>query len=460
MNVALIGLGSMGYNLAKNIVSKNYQVNAYEKNKLVFETIKKDRIKSLCLFNSIKELINNTPSPRMVMLSLPADKIDECINELINYLNSKDIVADLGNSLYLRSIEREKLLKQYKISFLGIGVSGGPRGAKKGPAIMAGGSKNAWENVKYIFEDIAAKNGNESACCYFGSAASGHFVKLVHNGIEYALMQSLAEISNILEYAYGMNHNARAKKLKEVLRTQTSSFLLKITTEISNAKNNDNKYFIDLVENKIEQNGTGIWTINAALELGVSIPSIYEAVSTRSISHNFRCHSNSNNKNDNLLIENISNNKLALEEIIFFNFACSLYQGLNLINQSNNWDYFDFNIKDVFRSWSAGCILQGDYLNSISHKYKTSKKLDFEFLHNVIEEKCSHNIHSIREFNSNATKLGLPCPVLSANLSYYDLIFSNHKIGETIQLQRSFFGLHPIKDKKNKKKINPYWTKL
>lgn len=214
MNVALIGLGSMGYNLAKNIVSKNYKVNAYEKNKLVFENIKKDNIKNLCLFNSIKELIKNTPSPRMIMLSLPADKIDECINELINHLNSEDIVADLGNSLYLKSIEREKLLKQYNINFLGIGISGGPRGAKKGPAIMAGGSKSAWNNVKHIFEDIAAKNESHSACCYFGSAASGHFVKLVHNGIEYALMQGLAEISNILEYAYGMNHNARAEKLK------------------------------------------------------------------------------------------------------------------------------------------------------------------------------------------------------------------------------------------------------
>ena len=199
MNIALIGLGSMGYNLAKNMVSKNYQVNAFEKNMLIVENIKNDNIQNLYLLNSIQDLVDKTPSPRIIMLSLPADKIDKCINDLIDHLNPKDIIADLGNSSYLKSMEREKLLSRFNISFLGIGVSGGPRGAKNGPAIMAGGSKNAWEKVKNIFEDISAKNGNESACCYFGSSGSGHFVKLVHNGIEYALMEGLAEISNVLE---------------------------------------------------------------------------------------------------------------------------------------------------------------------------------------------------------------------------------------------------------------------
>ena len=121
---------------------------------------------------------------------------------------------------------------------------------------------------------------------------------------------------------------------------------------------------------------------------------------------------------------------------------------------------FDYKIDDVFKAWSAGCILQGNYLNFISQKYKTDKTLNFEFLFNLIEEKCSNKLRSIREFNSNAIKFGLPCPVLSSNLAYYDLIFSKHKIGETIQLQRSFFGLHPIKDKKSNNKIKPYWTKL
>ena len=459
MNIALIGLGSMGYNLAKNMVSKNYQVNAYEKNKLIVESINNDNIKNLCLLNSTKELIDKTPSPRIILLSLPANKIDECISDLINYLNPKDIIADLGNSLYLHSIEREKLLKDHNISFLGIGISGGPRGAKDGPAIMVGGSKSAWENVRCIFEDISAKIDNKSACCYFGSAGSGHFVKLIHNGIEYALMQGLAEISNILEHAYNMDNDLRAKKFEEILKTQSSSFLLKITSEIISAQNNNSQYFIDEVDNKIEQNGTGIWAIKAALELGVSIPSIYEAVSTRSLSNNFKQKSKVNN-NDQILSKKIGDVEIALEEIIFFNFACSLYQGLNLIKKSNVWDFFDYNIEDIFQAWSAGCILQGDYINSISQKYKNLKNLNFEFLHSLIEEKCSKKFKLIREFNSKGIRSGLPCPVLSSNLAYYDLIFSNHKIGETIQLQRSFFGLHPIKNKKDDNKIKPYWTKI
>ena len=459
MNIALIGLGSMGYNLAKNMVSKNYQVNAFEKNMLIVENIKNDNIQNLYLLNSIQDLVDKTPSPRIIMLSLPADKIDKCINDLIDHLNPTDIIADLGNSLYLKSMEREKLLSRHNISFLGIGVSGGPRGAKNGPAIMAGGSKNAWENVKNIFEDISAKNNDESACCYFGSSGSGHFVKLVHNGIEYALMEGLAEISNVLEFAYDMDNNQRAKRFKEVLQTQSSSFLLEITSEILNAKNINNEYFIDETDNKIGQNGTGIWTINAALELGVSIPSIYEAVSTRSISDSFDYKLEVNKKNQ-IVIAKVDDRELALEEIIFFNFVCSLYQGLSLIKESNVWDFFDYKIDDVFKAWSARWIVQGNYLNFISQKYKTDKTLNFEFLFNLIEEKCSNKLRSIREFNSNAIKFGLPCPVLSSNLAYYDLIFSKHKIGETIQLQRSFFGLHPLKDKKSNDKIKPYWTKL
>ena len=354
MNIALIGLGSMGYNLAKNMVSKNYQVNAFEKNMLIVENINNDNIQNLYLLNSIQDLVDKTPSPRIIMLSLPADKIDKCINDLIDHLNPTDIIADLGNSLYLKSMEREKLLSRLNISFLGIGVSGGPRGAKNGPAIMAGGSKNAWEKVKNIFEDISAKNDNESACCYFGSSGSGHFVKLVHNGIEYALMEGLAEISNVLEFAYDMDNNQRAKRFKEVLQTQSSSFLLEITSEILNAKNSNNEYFIDEADSKIGQNGTGIWTINAALELGVSIPSIYEAVSTRSISDSFN-YKFEVNKNNQIMIEKVDDRELALEEIIFFNFVCSLYQGLSLIKKSNVWDFFDYNIDDVFKSWS--CLL-------------------------------------------------------------------------------------------------------
>ncbi len=223
-----------------------------------------------------------------------------------------------------------------------------------------------------------------------------------------------------------------------------------------NSKNYKNKYYLDEVESKIEQNGTGIWTINAALELGVSIPSIYESVSTRSISNNF---TNDNIANKNHLIKKQVISVCELEQVIFFNFACSLYQGLNLIKESNKWEFFNFKIEDVFQAWSAGCILQGDYLNKISKIYKKNRNLNFNFLFDIISEKCSGNLLSIRNFNIKSIEFAVPCPVLSSNIAYYDLIFSKHKIGETIQLQRSFFGLHPLKDKEGRE-INPYWTKL
>ena len=219
MNIGLVGLGSMGFNLAKNIISKKYSVYAYEKNEVLINALRNNHIQNLILNNSLEGMLSNLPSPRIVMLSLQADKIDDCINELIKYLKPNDIIADLGNSLYLKSIQRYELLRENNISFLGIGVSGGPRGAKNGPAIMAGGSKHAWENVNHIFEDIAAKKDNKKACCFFGGPGSGHFVKLVHNGIEYALMEALAEISVILRQAHGINNEDQTNIFNKILKT-------------------------------------------------------------------------------------------------------------------------------------------------------------------------------------------------------------------------------------------------
>jgi len=458
MNIGLIGLGSMGYNLAKNLISKDFTVYAFEKNDEIIKNIASKKITRLHLENSLKELCNKTPSPRIIMLSLPADKIDQCIDELTEYLNPNDIIADLGNSLYLKSMERYHRLSDQNIDFLGVGVSGGPRGAKLGPAIMSGGSQIAWNKTKHIFNSIAAKNNDDTACCYFGSSGAGHFVKLIHNGIEYALMESLAEISCVLMKTFKMDQEDQANALKEILNTNTSSFLLEITSKVLNAKNDADQYFIDLIDNKIGQNGTGTWTINAALELGVSIPSIYSAVSTRSSSKNFNYRQKEILSSDQKLLLDFKN--INLEEIIFFNFACSLYQGLSLIEASNKWDYFDFKLKDIFKAWGAGCILQGKYLKFMSEEYNQKNELDLNFLYNIINKKTSKNLLSIRKFNAAAIDLAIPSPVLSANLAYYDLMFSEHKIGETIQLQRSFFGLHPLKEKKTNIVIKPYWTKL
>ena len=458
MNIGLIGLGSMGYNLAKNLISKDFTVYAFEKNDEIIKNIASKKITRLHLENSLKELCNKTPSPRIIMLSLPADKIDQCIDELTEYLNPNDIIADLGNSLYLKSMERYHRLSDQNVDFLGVGVSGGPRGAKLGPAIMSGGSQTAWNKTKHIFNSIAAKNNNDTACCYFGSSGAGHFVKLIHNGIEYALMESLAEISCVLMKASKMDQEDQANALKEILNTNTSSFLLEITSKVLNAKNDADQYFIDQIDNEIGQNGTGIWTINVALELGVSIPSIYSAVSTRFSSKNFNYRQKETLSSDQKALLDFKN--LNLEEIIFFNFACSLYQGLSLIQASNKWDYFDFKLKDIFKAWSAGCILQGKYLKFMSEEYNQKNKLDLNFLYNIINKKTSKNLLSIRKFNAAAINLAIPSPVLSANLAYYDLMFSEHRIGETIQLQRSFFGLHPLKEKQTNIVIKPYWTKL
>jgi len=445
MKISIIGLGSMGYNLTRNLISKGFLVSAYEKNiNTVSDDIVTD-LKGLTLKSSMKDLCSEYTGNQLVLLSVPATSVDQCIDDLANLLSPGDIVADLGNSLHSKSVLRSDFLAKRKIDFLGIGVSGGPRGAHLGPAIMAGGSKRARNETKHIFESMAAKRNNTSACQYFGLPGNGHFIKAVHNGIEYALMAILAEISNVLMDGFGLERGSCAQRLAKILNSFTSSFLLDLTSQAVGMKSTDNKYLLDLVDHQIGHNGTGQWAVNAALDLGVSVPSIYSALSTRLLSNNFNFKRTTDAKAQKHERKSSHIDDLEMEEIIFFNFACALFQGLHLIEQYKKDISADFDISAVFKAWSAGCILQGKYLDFISAEFESYQSLDFSFLEILLNKKSTANRASIRKFISIANSMAIPIPTLSATIGYHDQIYSTHKLGEITQLQRHLFGDHPIK---------------
>ncbi len=456
MDICIIGLGSMGFNLTLNIISKGYQVTGFDKNSELLKKLKLNPQKRFIVCNSLKKVFTSTSSQRLVLISLPSYEIDKCISQIIKYLDKNDIIADLGNSFFKDTKRRFLKTEKHQLLFLGIGVSGGPNGARNGPAIMAGGSKLAWTKVKSIFYKICSKNESYSACVFFGNAENGHFIKMIHNAIEYAFMQILAETCTILDKYYNFNPEEQKKFLSNLSETAIGCYLVEITSKIISAKYNK-KYIINLIDSHIEQNGTGNWSIQTSLDLGVSIPTIYTAVSTRLLSKSFRQIKKPE------LDEKNHNNKLNITKdlynLILFNFLCSIFQGFNIITEANKKYKFNINLNDVFISWSSGSILRGNFLNLFHKEFVQSKNFNLNQLKFLVNKKFKIDFKNLRKMISICNEHGIPTPVLSSSLSYFDTIFCSHKIGEITQLQRSFFGQHPILNKNKKKIIVPKWNK-
>ena len=450
IDIGFIGLGSMGYNLALNLISKGFIIHGYDPN------FNKKKVDNLLIYSSIKNLCSSIKSlPKIIMLSLPSTEIDRTILELIKRMKKNDIVVDLGNSFYLDSIKRYNLLKKSNLNFLAVGVSGGPLGAKNGPSIMAGGSNKAWKKIKNVFETMAAKDKTQTSCVYFGGPGNGHFIKMIHNGIEYAFMQALAEISLILQKTFCLNYFQQKQIFQSLLKTDVSCYLIQVTSEIICAKSN-NRIFIDIIDNQIGQNGTGNWTIKTALDLGVSVPTIYSALSTRMLSKNFQ--KNSKIINEIKKQKNIRINQRTITDIIMFVFSCAMYQGISVIDAFNKNHTLNIDIDDVFKAWFNGSILQGRFLRVFFKNFNKHKICEKESLYKFINSQIISNLDDARKLIGISNSLSIPIPVISSSFNYYDTLFTNHKIGEITQLQRSFFGQHPLKSKNNLI-LEPFWTK-
>ena len=450
IEIGIIGLGAMGYNFGLNLISKGYIIHGYDKN------FNKSKVKNLKIYPSISKLYDAiNSSPKVIMLSLPNNTVDKTILKLIKIMNKNDILVDLGNSFYLDSVERSEVLKKFNLNFLGIGVSGGPTGARNGPSIMVGGSKKAWFQLNHLLKSVAAKENNQTSCVYFGGPANGHFIKMVHNGIEYAFMQTLAEVSTILSKVYCINYVKQKEIFKSFLNTNISCYLLKVTSEIISAKSK-NKFFIDEIDFTIGQNGTGNWTVKSALDLSVSVPTIYSALSTRNLSKDFNIYSNNieiNNSDKNVKI-----NQSILIDLIMFVFSSALFQGISMINAYNENFSDKIKFRDVFKAWANGSILQGKFLNIFFKKLKNKKTIDKSYLKEFISSQLKSDLLKTRSLINISNNLSIPLPVITSSFNYYDTLFTSHKIGEIIQLQRSYFGQHKLKDKKNNIFI-PKWVK-
>lgn len=373
----MIGLGVMGRNLLLNMADHGFSVIGFDK-----DSAKADSLGSFASpgtivkgVNSLPEMINQLKRPRKLMMLVPAGPIvDSVISDLLPLLEDGDIIIDGGNSHYTDTLNRIKFLEDKKIHFVGMGVSGGEHGARTGPSIMPGGDVKAWKELKPILEAISAKVNNEPCVAYMGKAAAGHYVKMVHNGIEYAIMQLISEVYDILKNVVGLSNDELHDVFKKWNEGELSSFLVEITADIFLKKDEfSNNRLVDMILDKAGSKGTGKWTSQDAMNLPVPIPTIDIAVAMRNLSVYkeerksaaalYRPKTKMISKNKEKVIQQLHDSLFAATILCYA-------QGLSMLHNASAGLQMDIPLKDVVRIWRGGCIIRSSLLELFTTAYK------------------------------------------------------------------------------------------
>ena len=449
-DIGLIGLAVMGENLVLNMESKGFTVAVFNR------TVEKvDRFleggargKNIIGAHSIKELIEVLESPRKVMLMVKAGAaVDDFIARLTPELEKGDIIIDGGNSHFPDTIRRTKECEEKGLLFIGTGVSGGEEGALKGPSIMPGGSHQAWPQVKPIFQKIAAKVEDGSPCCeWVGSDGAGHFVKMVHNGIEYGDMQLICEAYFIMKVALGMD----AGQLREVFagwnKGELNSYLIEITADIFSKKDTETgKSLIDLILDRAGQKGTGKWASQAALDFGTPAPTIAEAVFARCISA--------------IKKERVAASKIlsgpperyegdaaqfidAIRDALYASKICSYAQGYALMKAAAEKYGWNLKFGEIALLWRNGCIIRAQFLERIKEAFDKEPDLANLMLAPYFKEILEKSQESWRFVIASAVKLGIPVTAFGSALAYFDSYRRERLPANLIQAQRDYFGAH------------------
>jgi 6-phosphogluconate dehydrogenase len=443
----LIGLAVMGQNLVLNVESRGFQVSVHNRTTNVTDTfVAAHPDKKLVGAQSLEEFVESLASPRKVMIMVKAGgPVDAVIESLIPLLDKGDIIIDGGNSLYTDTERRDQWLGDLGFRFIGAGVSGGEEGARKGPSIMPGGPASTWDVMKPIFESIAAKVDGEPCVTHIGPGGAGHYVKMIHNGIEYGDMQLICEAYNIFKAA-----GFEAADLAEVFTNWNNgdleSYLIQITAEIFKQQDpQTGKALVDLILDTAGQKGTGKWTLINAVENAVVISTINAAVEARILSSmkDKRVAASKVLKGPKPEID-IKKKKLVkkVHDALFASKIISYAQGLDLISAMGAEKGWDLDLAKIAAIWRGGCIIRARFLNDITEAYRTDAKLSNLMLAPFFTEILNGFQENWREVISLATLAGIPVPAFSASLGYYDSYRSAVLPANLLQAQRDFFGAH------------------
>ena len=444
----VIGIGVMGKNLALNIESRGISVSVYNRNRIkTDELFIEAKEKNIMGTYSIEEFVNSLETPRKILIMIKAGKpVDEAIEKLIPYISKGDILIDGGNSFFMDTIRRSKKLEDLGFKFIGAGVSGGEEGALKGPAIMPGGQIDAYKIVEPIFTAISAKVDGEPCCTYIGANGAGHYVKMVHNGIEYADMQLICEAYALLKEVAGLSNEQLHDVFAEWNKGELDSYLIEITSEIFAQKDNESgEYMVDIIFDNAGQKGTGKWTSQSALDLAVPIPTITEAVFARCISaiKDERVFASNILKGPDAKFQGDINEFIeSVRRALYTSKICSYAQGFALMKAAAAEYSWDLKYGEIAKIFRGGCIIRAQFLNKINEAYENDANLKNLMLDSYFKNILSSYQRDLRVVVSTAVNLGVPVPGFSSALMYYDSYRSANLPANLLQAQRDYFGAH------------------
>ncbi len=444
----LVGLGVMGRNFILNVAGHGFTAIGHDLDEAKVKSLlaESGNVSNINASNNVQTFVNSLSAPRKIMLLVPAGNIvDTVIESLLPYLDDGDILIDGGNSFFADTNRREEYLKSKGINFFGAGVSGGAKGARHGPSIMPGGSKEAYKEVQPIFEAVAAKFEGVPCVAYLGPKSAGNYVKMVHNGIEYGLMQLTSEIYDILKKLGGFNNTELHEIFKKWNQGRLQSYLVQITSEILKKEDTHTAgYLVDKILDKAKQKGTGKWTSQNAMDLGIPIPSIDIAVSMREVSAMKEVREKAFAVYKSQDIDKISKNELEklAEEALYFGFITTYAQGFHQLTEASKEYGYALELSIIAKIWRAGCIIRAGLLEDIATAYSNSKKLPHLLLDTSFIDKIESTSPSARKIISIAIRNGIPLPGLTNSLTYFDAFTSNALPLNLIQAQRDYFGSH------------------
>jgi 6-phosphogluconate dehydrogenase len=467
-DIGLIGLAVMGQNLVLNMNDHGYKVAVFNRTTSKVDEFINHEAKGTQVVgaHSAEELCKLLKRPRRVMLMVKAgDVVDQTIDQVLPYLEKGDIIIDGGNSLFTDSNRRRKQLAEKGILFVGTGVSGGEEGARFGPSIMPGGDPAAWPHVKEIFQAIAAKVEDGSPCCdWVGPDGAGHYVKMVHNGIEYGDIQLICEAYQLLQDALGLKADELSEIFAEWNKGELDSYLIEITTKIFAKKDDDGQPMIDKILDTAGQKGTGKWTAISALDLGQPVTLIGESVFARCLSalKDERVAASKILQGPKKVLT-ISEKKEFIEDVrraLYCSKMVSYAQGYMLLRAIEQEQKWELNMGGIALMWRGGCIIRSVFLSNIKAAFDKNPKLQNLLLDDFFSSALNKYGWSWRKAIVHAIEIGVPTPAFSTALAFYDGYRTERLPANLLQAQRDFFGAHTYErvDKPRGEYFHTNWT--
>lgn len=448
-DIGVIGLAVMGQNLILNMNDNGFTVVAYNRTTAKVSDFLQNSAKDTRVIGaySLEELVEKLEKPRKVLLMVKAGEVvDSYIDKLAPLLEAGDIIIDGGNSNYLDSNRRTQALREKGLLFIAAGISGGEEGARFGPSIMPGGNPEGWPFVKPIFQAIAAKTDSGEACCdWVGNNGAGHYVKMVHNGIEYGDMQLISESYYFMKHALGFDHEKMQQVFAAWNDTELDSYLIEITRDILGVKDNDGEPLVEKILDSAGQKGTGKWTGISALEMGTPLTLITESVFVRYLSSlvDERARMAKHFPAKEMRVEGDADVWVnALHKALLASKIISYAQGFMLLKQANDSFNWSLNFGNIALMWRGGCIIRSVFLDDIRDAYSNDPSLTFLGAAPYFADILSDCLPEWRKIAAKSLEIGLPMPCVTTALTFLDGITCERSSANMIQAQRDYFGAH------------------